>query len=316
MKKVIAAILVVFSLTITQLAVAAPLKLNGELSVKYEKDTAAGEPSVSGTMNTLKLTGEADLGAGWSLYGRFAAQYATQPLVADFNSDAYPSGRKGVAALDQFGLIRKAGGLVYKLGRQDVNLGLEGLLYCRKDEKVGERVFVDGLSISGTSGVINLSAIAAQEDNVSAQDNRLYLIRAGHNPHKNLNWGLTLGRYQGRLVGGTDHWAVDGTYTFGKSSLAAQYAKSSSGTDNRAYATSWNYDFDGKAAIRITGFRVETNGSMGGQSDFDSGNKGVHYSLTYKLNEAAALEVVYKDQRVIGSGQKNTKLETTLNYTF
>lgn len=299
-----------------QVAYAGPVKLEGELSVKYERDTAAGDPSVSGTMNTLKLTGETDLGAGWSLYGRLGAQYATQPLVADFNRDAYSAGRKGVAAIDQFGLIRKAGGLVYKLGRQDVKQGLEGLLYCRKDERVGKHVFVDGLSVSGTSGVTDISAIFAQEDNVGTQDNKLYVIRAGYNPSDKLNLGLTVGRYQNIGADSTNHWAVDGLYKFGKYSLAAQYTKASSNTDNKAYATKLDYDFDGKTAISITAFRVEANGAMGGQSDFDSGNKGIHYGLTYKLNEASNIEMVYKDQKAIDNGQKNSKFEATLSYTF
>lgn len=316
MKKAVIAILAGISVFVGQAACAAPVKLEGELSVKYERDAADGDPSVSGTMNTLKLTGEADLGAGWSLYGRLGAQYATQPLITDFNGDAYPEGRKGVAAIDQFGLIRKAGGLAYKLGRQEANFGLDGLLYCRKDEKIGQRVFVDGLSVAGTIGTTDISAIFAQEDNVGAQDNKLYIVRAGYNPSKNLNWGLTLGRYQNIGADSTDHWAVDGLYKFGKGSLTAQYAKASSTEANKAYATKAEYDFDGKTAISVTGFRVEANGAMGGQSDFDGGNKGVHYGLTYKLSEAAGLEFVYKDQRVIGSGQKNTKFEMTLSQTF
>lgn len=316
MKKFIVAVLAGTSILLTSSAFAEQVEVTGEATVKYERDTAAGDPAVSGTMSTLKLTAEADLGAGWSLYGRLGAQYATQPLVADFNSDAYPAGRKGVAGIDQFGLSYKAGGWAYKLGRQDVNFGLDGLLYCRKDEKVGKRVFVDGLSVAGTSGATDISAVFAQEDNVGAQDNRLYAIRAGYNPSERLNWGLTLGRYQNSGADSTNHWAVDGLYKFGKASLAAQYAQASSAADNKAYAAKVDYDFDGKTAVSVTSFRVEANGAMGGQSDFDGGNKGVHYGLTYKLSEAAGLEFVYKDQRVIGSGQKNTKFEMTLSQTF
>lgn len=316
MKKIIFSAVAVICFCLTPVALAQPVALNGEVTLKYEKDKSTGEPSVSGTRYTLKLRGETDLGAGWSLYGRFAAQYATQPLAADFNRDAYPADRKGIVALDQFGLSHKTGGFVYKLGRQDVKLGLEGLLYCRSDEKVGKHVFVDGLSVSGTSGVIDISAVFAQEDNAGSRDNKLYVIRTGYNPSKNLNWGVTLGRYQSIGADSTNHWAVDGTYKFGKSSLAVQYTKSSGNADNKAYATSLNHDFDDKSAVSVSGFRVETNGSMGGQSDFDSGNKGLHYGFTHKLSEAASLEVVYKDQKTIDGGQKNSKLEATFSQTF
>lgn len=306
MKKIIVAI-AALCIFIGQTASAAPVKLAGEMSVKYERDTAAGDPSVSGTMNTLKLTEETELGAGWSLYGRLGAQYATQPLVADFNRDAYPEGRKGVAAIDQFGLTYKTDKLTYKLGRQDVSFGLDGLLYCRDDGKVGKRVFVDGLSIAGVIGATDISAVLAQEDNVGTQDNKLYVLRTGYNPSKSLNLGLTLGRYQNSGADSTNHWAVDGLYKFGKGSLTAQYTRANNSEANKAYATKVAYDFDGQTAISVTGFKVEANGAMGGQSDFDSGNKGIHYGLTHKLSEAACLEVVYKDQKAIGGGQNNTK---------
>jgi hypothetical protein len=316
MKKTVAITLAGLILAAAPAASAEPVKLEGEMSVKYQKNTAAGDPNVSGTMNTLKIRGEADLGGGWSLYGRLGTQYATNPLLADFNGDAYPADSTGVAAIDQFGLIRKAGGMVYKLGRQEATFGLEGLLYCRKDDKVGKHVFVDGLSAAGTIGATEISAIFAQEDNVGAQDNKLFVIRAGYSPSEKLNFGLTLGRYQNIGADSTNHWAVDGLYKFGKAGLSAQYAKASSSDANKAYAASLSYDFDDRAAISITGFKLEDNGAMGGQSDFDSGNKGVHYGFTYKLSEAAGLELVFKNQKTIGGGQKNTSFEATVSYSF
>ena len=317
MKKIIAALLTALSITSAAFAAEA-VKWDGELSIKYEKDTASGIPSVSGTMYTLKLKGETDLGDGWSLYARLGAQYATQPSLSDYNFDSvvYGPNRKSVAALDQFGLTRKVDDVVYKLGRQDLTIGTTALLYSRPYTNIGKRFFVDGLSASGTVGIANISAAIVQEDNPGPLDNKIYALRTGFNPTKRLNWGITLGRYQDSMNGSTNHWAVDGTYKFDKSSLTGEYTKSSNNTDNKAYAATWNYGFDDKAAFYITGFRVQTNGDMGKQSDFDNGNKGTYYGVTYKLGDADNLEVVYKDQKFISTGQKNTKLEATLTHTF
>lgn len=319
MKKIIAILLVGISLSTTSLASAAePIKLSGDISLKYERDSAGVDPAASGTMYTLKLKAETDLGAGWSFYARLGAQYATQPSLSDYNFDSavYGPNRKSVAALDQFGFTHKTDGVVYKLGRQDLTIGTTALLYSRPYTNVGKHFFVDGLTATGTVGVVDLSAVIVQEDNPGSQDNKIYAVRTGFNPIKSINWGLTLGRYQDSSNGNTNHWAVDGTYKFDKSSLTGEYTKSSSSTDNKAYAATWNYGFDDKTTVYITGFRVETNGDMGKQSDFDNDNKGVYYGVTYKLSDADNMEVVYKDQKIISTGQKNTKFEATFTHSF
>ncbi|MEN6567376.1 MAG: hypothetical protein ABFC57_13855 [Veillonellales bacterium] len=318
MKKIIATIVAGISLITTPVAFAADsIKWSGDASIKYERDTASGDPTVSGTMYTLKLKGETELGAGWSLYARLGAQYATQPTLSDYNFDTYyGSDRKSVLALDQFGLTHKVDNVVYKLGRQDLTIGTTALLYSRSETNVGKHFFVDGLTASGKVGSVDLSAVIVQEDNTGSEDNKIYAIRTGFSPTDNLNWGVTLGRYQDSANGSTNHWAMDGTYKLGKSSLTGEYTKSSSNADNKAYAATWNYGFDDKTGAYITGFRVETNGDMGKQSDFDNDNKGIYYGVTYKLSDADGVEVVYKDQKFISSGQKNTKLEATFTHSF
>lgn len=318
MKKTIAIVLTGVSLSMSSMAFAAePVKLSGDFSVKYERDTARGDSTTSGTMHTFKLMSETDLGDGWSLYARLGAQYATQPTLSDYNVDnVYGVDRNWVAALDQFGLNYKGGNIIYKLGRQDVTVGTTALLYSRADSNIGKRTFVDGLTAAGTMGIVDLAAVIAQEDNAGSKDNKIYAIRTGFNPSQNLNWGFTLGRYQDSDDGSTNHWAVDGTYKFGKNSWTAEYTKSSSSIDDIAYAANWNYGFDDKTAVYITGFRVETNGDMGKQSDFDNDNKGIYYGVNYKLSDADGVEVVYKDQKVISSGQKNTKFEATFTHSF
>jgi hypothetical protein len=317
MKKVVAVLVAGVSLFVAPVALAADaVKLTGDVSLKVEHDTAAGSPSVSGTMYTLKLKDESELGNGWALYARLGAQYATQPALADFNTEAYPAGKKTVAALDQLGLTYKSDGFTYKIGRQAAAVGTTSLLYSRPETNIGKKAFVDGLTASGAIGVVDIAALLAQEDNPGQQDNRLYAVRAGYNPTDNLNWGLTLGRYQDGVSGGTNHYALDGTYKLSKSTLTGEYTKSNSSVDNKAYAVTVNYGFDDRTNIYITGFRVETNGDMGRQSDFDNDNKGIYYGTTHKLSENNLLEMIYKNQKTISGNQKNTKFEATYTYSF
>ena len=317
MKKGIAMLLTGVSLLGAPAAHAEPVKLSGEVSVKYERDTASGTEAASAGIYTFKLLGEAELGSGWSLYARLGAQGLSKPGFGDFSTDAYGTEKKSVAELDQFGLIRKSEKLTYKLGRQDVAVGATALLYSRPDSNIGKNGFVDGLTVSGTVGATELSVLAAREDNPAGfERNKVYAVRAGYSPQENLNLGLTLGRYQDSANGSTNHWAVDGALKFAKNTLTAEYTKSNRGADNKAYALSWSHDFDDKTAAFITGFRVEQSGDMGGQSDFDNGNRGVHYGLIHKFSDTYGLEVVYKDQKVIADGSKNTKLEATLSYSF
>ena len=317
MKKTMVMMLVAASFSIASSSFATEsIQLTGEAAVKYARETASGEPNASGTMSTLKLKAEKELGNGWSLYARFGAQYATKPTLSDYNLDDYGSDRKSVLAVDQFGLVYKGNNVTYKLGRQDLTVGTTALLYSRSDSNIGKHVFVDGLTASGTVGAIDLTAAIAREDNYGSPENKIYTIRTGFNPTQNLNWGLTLGRYQDDASENTNHWAVDGTYKAGKNSWTAEYTKSSSSTENKAYAATWNYGFDNKTEAYITGFRVENNGDMGKQSDFDNDNKGTYYGVKYKLSEADGVEVVYKDQKIISSDQKNTKLEATFTHSF
>lgn len=304
------------SFSATQVVNASPINLTGDVSVKYEHDTAEIDPDVSGTTYHFRLNAEQDLGSGWSLYARLGAQYATNPLLSDYNLDAYGSNKKSVVALDNFGVNYKNEKWAYKLGRQDAAVGKAALLYSRSDSNVGKRNFVDGITASGTIGAAEVSALFAQEDNVGGQDSKIYAIRTGYNLSERFNWGLTMGRYQDSANASTNHWAIDGTYKIGKNTFSVEYTQSSNSTENKAYAAVWNYGFDDKTAIEVTNFRVETNGDMGKQSDFDNDNKGFYYGINHKLNDAESLELVYKDQKTISNGEKNTKLEATFSHSF
>ena len=312
MKRIVALALAVLSLSLSPEAYAEPIKLTGEVSVRYERDTADNNRDVSGTAHTLKLLGETELGAGWSVYARLGAQYATEPGIGDFNSDAYRQDKKAVVSLDQFGVIYKADSLVYKIGRQDATVGTTALLYSKSESNIGKHSFVDGVTVSGAVGKTELSALIAQEDSAGLHENKIYAIRAGYRLRENLSYGFTLGHYQADSES-TKHLAMDGTYKFGKYSLTAEIAKSNSNANNKAYAVIWNYGMDEKTAVYVTGFRVEAKGDMGTQSDFDNDNRGVYYGITHKLSEATGLEFVYKKQKTISNHENNTKFEATFN---
>jgi hypothetical protein len=318
-KKVVAMLLAGATLSMTTAAFA-EVNFSGDVSVKYEKDTADGQDDVSGNISTLRVLAEADLGSNWSFYTRLGAQHVSKVGLGDFiDSGAYDLDKKSVASLDQFGFIHTGKDFTYKIGRQDVAVGTTALLYSRADSNIGKHNFVDGITATGKSGIMDLSAVVAKEDNISgSSDNRIYAVRAGYSPIENLNWGVTLGRYQNKEADAesTNHWAVDGTYTLGKSSLTAEYTKSNSDSENKAYATTLGYDFDGKNAVSVTAFRVQENGDMGGYSDFDNSNRGIHYGITHQINDATSFEAVYKDQKDIYTKEKNTALEISVTYAF
>lgn len=315
MRKSIAALVAGVTFAIAPAAYAGPVTLSSDISVKYERDRDGGVTTDSGTITSLTIMGEADLGSGWSLYSRLGAQHLTKAGMGDFNTDYYNANDKTVVSIDQFGFNYQGKNFNYKIGRQDTTIGTTALLYSRPDTNIGKRNFVDGVSFAGKTGAVDLTGIFAREDNISGDPkNKIYAVRAGYNPQENLNWGVTLGRYHADES--TNHWAVDGTYTMGKSSLTGEYTKSSSNSDNKAFAMTLNHDFDGKTAVYITNFRVEESGDMGGQSDFDNGNRGFYYGVTHQLNDSLGFEVVYKDQKFISTGVKNSHLEATMSYSF
>ncbi|MEM5770027.1 MAG: hypothetical protein AAGU23_11965, partial [Bacillota bacterium] len=83
MKKRIALLLVGLSLGTVPAVYAGPVQITGDVSLKYERDTADQEPDSSGLISTLKLMGEADLGSGWALYARLGVQTLSRPWLED-----------------------------------------------------------------------------------------------------------------------------------------------------------------------------------------------------------------------------------------
>lgn len=318
MKKLITIIGLGIILCPLPVTLAAPVQFTGDISTHYERDTNDGVISTSGMVYTAKLKGEIDFGGDLSGYLRLGAQHLTTPGFGDFNTapGSYDPDEKSVLAFDQIGLLYKRDKLVYKLGRQEAIVGTTALLYSRSDSKIGKQVFVDGLTISGTVGVMDVSALLAQEDNIGCEDNKVYALRFGYHPYDNLTLGATLGRYQGVNITATNHWAVDTTYNFGNNSIVAEFTKSSSHTNNTAYAATWNYKFDQQTTAYITGFKVEENSDMGGQSDFANDNRGFDYGIIHKLNDTSRIEAIYESQKTISGGETSNKIDLTFIHEF
>ena len=68
-------------------------------------------------MYTITLRGEQKLAPNFSVFARLGAQYATNPVLADFNQAAYSENTKAVVALDQYGFIYKPNKLTVTLAR-------------------------------------------------------------------------------------------------------------------------------------------------------------------------------------------------------
>jgi len=197
------------------------LTWSGDVSIKYERDTMEDSPHMDGLMYSLRLNAEKQLSPEFSLYARLGAQYATQPSLGDFNTDAYDVNKKGVIAIDLFGVTYKKGSFSYKLGRQDMTIGTTALLYSRSDTNIGIRNFVDGLTVEGKIGNIALTGVAVQEDNDGSADNRLYAIHGTYDVNERMQVGATLGRYIYADGSGqnTTNGAVDAVYKFKKALL-------------------------------------------------------------------------------------------------
>ena len=304
-----------FSLTPAALA-AEPVQWSGDVSFKYEKDTASGEDDRSGFISTFRLKAEAELGSGWSIYSRLGAQHTTKAGMSDWNPDEYGEDKKSAIALDQFGFKYQTDNWTFNGGRQDVTIGATALLYSRPDTNIGRRAFVDGLTVNGSVDRWDVSAVAAREDNAAGHnDNKIYALHAERQLSDRLNAGVTAARYN-LADAHTNHWAVNSTYKYDNTSLTGEFAKSNVDDNNKAYALTLQHALNDKTTPYITWFRVEDNASMGGQSDFDAGEHGVHYGVTHKISDNDSLDFIYKDQKAISSGNKDTALEITYTRNF
>lgn len=304
------------SLLPTPVLSAAPLTVSGNITAKYQSQTSLETPVESGTTYSISVRGEQSIAKNMSLFLRFSAQYATNPQLGDFDVAFQGINTKMVAGFDQFGLIYKPKNFTFILGRQEAQVGKTALLYSRSETNIGYNRFVDGLSVNASEGSFKFMASAVWENNFGLPNNNYYALRTGYNLSKASNIGFTWAQYKYVAGNTTQHWAVDATTTLGKNAFTAEYAQSNSAESNKAYALTWDYDFDGKTAFYVKHFRVEANADMGGQSDFDNNNRGFHYGLTHLLSNKLSVEFIFKDQFSLADNAKNSKIEIWLKNSF
>lgn len=328
MKKSLVSLLVVlFTLSIAMVAMASPVTLDGSASVQYRHNShnqwpnPAGNDGDSGNFTKLIINGQTKLDSNFKLYARFGMQGVSnmnaQP--ADFNTSAYSGDY--AAAIDQYGLIYSNGGFTYKLGRQDATIGGTALLY-NNNFMVGKNAFVDGISITGKTGVVSVKAIAAKENGSGFNgadnnaNNKILAISASTNINKDLVVGTTVARYN-TDNGNTNHYALNAAYNYGKATFSGEVAKSNAATDNKAYDVGVNYQFNPKVSAFMTYVRVEANGDMGGKTDFENDMKGIHYGAAYNFTKDTTMDVfVINDKGISDKTQKYSSIRTTLTVKF
>ncbi len=318
-KKTIAALAAVISISLYSPAVLAePVEFSGEASVKYERDKVGGS-ATDGMIYTITLDGKIQLSEKLQFFTVIGAQKLTNAAVGrDFvGAPTYADDDKSAVGFNQFGFAYENGDNKYKLGRQEALIGATALLYSRPSTNIGRHGYADGLTFEGKSGKTDLQGILAREDNPGSNDNQLYALRAAISPEENWTVGATLARYNDKAADfHTNHWAIDGAYSFGKHKITAEYAKSNQDQANNAYAAIWSYDFNDKTAASVTAFRVEANADMGGGTDFENNQRGFYYGLTHKFDDSRSVEAILKKFKDIDTREKTTTIETRIIYAF
>lgn len=320
MKKRLLAMAVAAAITLSVGSVFAnPVVLDGSASYQWRENSEDGLRDTDGGIFTFKLNAKMNVDKHFDLYARFAAQGLSGNNVdgTALGSDLADATKNFDAAIDQYGFIYKNAGANYKFGRQGVSVGATALLY-NHEGKIANHIFADGVTVTGTAGATQLKAIAVQEDDIASNNNKLYALAASYNPSKDWTIGGTVAKYK-TDVDSSKHWAVNTSYTFADATLFGEYTKSDADTLDTAYAVGVSYAIDKKNTFTVTNFKVELNGDIAGNTDFDNNMKGFYYSYNHQFTKDTGLNITYQDKEYI-SGSKNgntvNSFRTTVNYSF
>jgi len=326
------AVAMVLSTSIVLAAANDDATISGSAFYNYRSQT--NQPNHDSENKTgVLINFNAPLGDGWSAYGRFSFQGATSSNIQDFNSHVYnPNGGSGYeASLDQFGFKYVKGNNQLKIGRQDAWIGETGLFYD-KTGKFGREAMVDGLTYTGKSAAWSYKALAVQEnvnygDNIGVSKNKIYAAHINYNFTPDFVLGTTFAQYDfDKTASGTttapgynkdfNVWAINTSYSFGATSLFAEYGKTNLSRDNQAYDLGIGYKFDDKNSISATYFKVENLADMNHNTTFDSNAKGMYYSYTHNFSKTINVNLFYDDAKHLDTNQNYTSFRTTINYNF
>jgi hypothetical protein len=307
---------------------------------RWEHNTNTPPGWVNGSTNIEKFVLNAKTGVTENLdaYARFGAEYGSTPwLGIDFYDDT-PNGKHSAASIDQMGFIYQNSGWTYKVGRQDSYIGgLSGLyssIYF-----VGPKSSVDGIHITGKSGVTDIDFQAFQEHYSYLDDgNRVYSLRGSYSPSQAWTLGATIAKYDdrnNRHVGGstsTKNWGVDANYTTGKASLYGEYTQSDANTENKSWAVGASYAPDDKNTFNVIHYDGGINGDVGGWDvanapyqpgggGFEPSFKGMYYILDHKMDKSTTATVFWRNMKsrtpnADGTFHSNDNLRVIVTYAF
>lgn len=299
---------------------AAPVDLDGSVSIHYRANTHDGDPNTSDNKLTFKLNASTALSGNVDLFARLSAQKVSSvgnTLAEDFVSH---NGKRENTAIDRFGLLIKNGDTSYKIGRQDIALGANETLYS-SGSYVGTDTAADGLIVNTKSGLVDLKGVIAKEKySTDSYNNKIYGLQASYKPSDAVTLGATLARYN-QAFENTNYWGVNTGYAFSdKANVMAEYVKSNASDENQAYNIAFNYAFDDKVSAYIINHKTETNATMTSAAEewtgFDRGQKGFYYGVDYKISKVSTFNFFYKNNRVLEDNTTKTSFRTTLTYNF
>lgn len=298
----------------SNVALANPVQLDGQVAVQYRTNTNEESGNHDGAKYTFTLNALTQLDKHFDAYARLAAQYVT---TEGFGNDFAAADKNGYASVDQMGFIYKNAGVDYKIGRQSVTLGETALLY-NDAAYLGNDMFADGVTATLKSGVTDLKIVAVQEARDYNNSNKLYAVQASYKPAKDWKVGGVLAKYdrEDATKKDTTHWALNAGYTMGKANFVGEYTQSNEDTKNTAHAYGVAYGFDEKNSAYAYHFSVADNGDIGAWTDFDNGQKGMYYGFDHKINQDTTLSLFYKDNEKIDTGKDNTSFRVTVAYKF
>lgn len=290
--------------------------LDGYASLRYRSDSNSGQADKNGSIFKFVLNAKTGVAKNLDLYARLGAStVSTKGLGADFADTT----KSSVASIDQVGFNYSNAGWNYKIGRQEAYLGATALLYSSL-AWVGPDSMVDGVTVTGKSGVTDIKFVAAQEAYAgTTNDNKFYYLHAGYSPAKAWNLGASVARYnyQSAAAADTNIWALDAAYTTGKATIFGEYGKSNASTENKTYDVGVSYGFDKYNSGYVIYFDNGVNGDMGGRTDFENGYKGFYYGVDHKINKNTTASLFYRDmESKANSATKNTSLRATVTYKF
>lgn len=298
---------------------AAPVDLDGSVSIHYRANTHDGDPNTSDNKLTFKLNASTALSDNVDLFARLSAQKVSSIRNTGLE-DFVPHDKRENTSIDRFGFLIKNGDTSYKIGRQDIALGANETLYS-SGSYVGTDTAADGLVVNSKSGVVDLKGVIAKEKySTAAYNNKIYGLQASYKPSDAVTLGATLARYN-QASTDTNYWAVNTGYEFSKkANVMAEYAKSNASDENQAYNIAFNYAFDDKVSAYIINHKTETNATMTSDAEewtaFDRGQKGFYYGVDYKVSKVSTFNFFYKNNRMLNDNTTKTSFRTTLTYNF